>query len=267
MKNVVKKIYGSIAKGKQKSCCGAANSCGIRAYDVSQRIGYSDEDLNSVPQEANMGLGCGNPIAFASLKEGETVVDLGSGGGLDAFIAARKVGDKGKVIGIDMTMEMVERAKANARKSGFKNIEFKHGDIEDIPLENDIADCVISNCVINLAENKQSVFNEAFRILKRSGRFMVSDIVLTQDLPDKITKSAEMYAGCVAGALRKEDYLDKIKMAGFSEVKIIKEDPVRFTDYLGSDKVVSNTINNMSKEDVGRIDNSVISIKIFAKKT
>lgn len=267
MKDIVKKIYGAIAKGKQESCCGSTNSCSPGAYDVSRKIGYSDRDLDSVPQEANMGLGCGNPIAFASLKEGETVVDLGSGGGLDAFIAARKVGDKGKVIGIDMTEEMVEKAKANARKNGFRNVEFKQGDIENMPLENDIADCIISNCVINLAENKQSVFNEAFRVLKRSGRLMISDMVLTRDLPDKIAKSAEIYAGCIAGALKKEDYLDKIKRAGFNEVEVIKEDTVRFSDYLGSDKVISNIISNMSKEDISQIDNAVVSIKVFAKKT
>lgn len=266
MKDIVKKIYGSIAKGKQKSCCAATNSCSPGAYNVSRRIGYSDKDLDSVPQEANMGLGCGNPIAFVSLKEGETVVDLGSGGGLDAFIAARKVGEKGKVIGIDMTEEMVKKAKANAKKNGFRNVEFKHGDIENMPLENGIADCIISNCVINLAENKQSVFNEAFRVLKRDGRLMISDMVLTRDLPDKIAKSAQMYAGCIAGALRREDYLDKIRRAGFREVKVIKEDPVRFTDYLDSDEVVSNIINGMSKEDISQIDNAVVSIKVFAKK-
>lgn len=266
MKNVVKKIYGAIAKGKQKSCCGTFDSCSSGAYDVSRKIGYSHKDLDSVPHEANMGLGCGNPVALASLKEGETVVDLGSGGGLDAFIAAKKVGDKGRVIGIDMTEEMVEKAKANAEKNGFKNVEFKHGDIEKIPLEDDIADCVISNCVINLAENKQSVFNEAFRVLKRNGRLMVSDMVLTRDLPEKIIKSAEMYAGCIAGALKRDDYLNKIKKAGFGEVTVIKEDPVCFTDYLGSDKVVSNIINGMSKEDIDEIDNTVVSIKISAIK-
>lgn len=267
MKDVVKKIYGAIAKGKQKSCCGATNSCSPRAYDVSRRIGYSGEDLDSVPQKANMGLGCGNPVAFATLKEGETVVDLGSGGGLDAFIAARKVGKKGKVIGIDMTEEMVDKARANAKKSGFRNVEFKQGDIENLPLKNNMADCVISNCVINLAEDKQSVFNEAFRVLKPYGRLMISDMVLTRDLPGKIAKSAQMYAGCIAGALKREDYLDKIKRAGFDEVKVIKEDPVRFLDYLGSDKVVSNILNNLSAGDISNIDNAVVSIKVFAKKT
>lgn len=266
MKDIVKKIYGNIAKGKQKTCCGTSSSCGSRARDVSLKVGYSKEDLDSIPQEADMGLGCGNPIALASLKEGEIVVDLGSGGGIDVFIAARKVGDKGKVIGIDMTKEMIKKASANAEKNGFKNVEFRLGDIESMPLESDMADCIISNCVINLAEDKQSVFNEAFRVLKAGGRLMVSDMVLTQDLPDNIAKSVQMYAGCVAGALKKDDYLDKISKAGFSEIKIIKEDHIHFTDYLGSDKVVSDIISGMSDDDIKRIDNAVSSIKVFARK-
>jgi len=266
MKDIVKKVYGSIAKRKKKTCCGTGGLCGPKVHDVSLKIGYSDEDLSSVPAEADMGLGCGNPVALATLKQGETVVDLGSGGGLDAFMAAKKVGSKGRVIGIDMTEGMIEKAKENAAKSGFSNVEFMLGDIENMPLDNGIADCVISNCVINLSEDKQNVFNEAFRVLKPGGRLMVSDMVLNRDLPEMIARSARMYAGCVAGALKKKDYLDKIRKAGFSGIEIIKEDPVRFTDYLGSDKVVSNMIAGMPKEDIDLIDTTVVSVKVFARK-
>lgn len=266
MKDFVKKIYGAIAKSRKKSCCGAVSSCGSQARNVSGIIGYSREELDSVPQEADMGLGCGNPVALASLKEGETVVDLGSGGGIDVFLAAKKVGKTGKVIGIDMTEEMIKKARATARKGNYENVQFKLGDIEKIPLEDSVADCVISNCVINLAEDKQKVFNEAYRILKPGGRLMISDMVITQDLPDRIAKSAEMYAGCIAGALKKEDYLDKIRKADFSEIKVMKEDPVCFLDYLGSDTVLSNITKNMSKEEISQTDNAVVSMKIFAKK-
>lgn len=266
MKDIVKKIYGSIAKGQKKSCC-EPKSCGCSGgAEVSERIGYTKEELKAIPDEAVMGLGCGNPVALASLKEGETVVDLGSGAGIDVFLASRRVGDKGKVIGIDMTEEMLKRAKENARKGKFTNVEFKLGDIESIPLEDNIADCVISNCVINLAQDKQKVFNEAFRILRHGGRLMVSDMVLLSDLSEKVLKSAEMYAGCVAGALKRDDYIAKIKKAGFKDISIIKEDPVRFLDYIGSDKVASSIIKDMSDKEIEEINSSVISIKISAKK-
>ncbi len=209
MKDFVKKVYGDIAKKKKSCCCGSNNT------DVSEKVGYTKEDLISIPDEANMGLGCGNPVALASLKEGETVVDLGCGGGIDVFLAAKRVGNKGKVIGIDMTEDMLNKARANAKKAGFKNVEFKLGEIENMPLDSNMADCIISNCVIHLSEDKQKVFNEAFRILKSGGRLMVSDMVLLADLPDSVLKSPGLHAGCVAGALRKEDYLDKIKKAGF----------------------------------------------------
>ena len=260
MKDFVKKVYGDIAK-KQKSCC-----CGSKNTDVSEKVGYTKEDLSSIPDEANMGLGCGNPVALASLKEGETVVDLGCGGGIDVFLAAKRVGNKGKVIGIDMTEDMLNKARANAKKTGLKNVEFKLGEIENIPLDSDIADCIISNCVINLSEDKQKVFNEAFRILKPGGRLMVSDMVLLADLPEKVLKSSELYAGCVAGALRKGDYLDKIKKAGFKDINVIKEDPVSLSDYIGTDKVVSGLVENMADLDKDRINKAVASIKVSAKK-
>ena len=260
MKDFVKKVYGDIAK-KQKSCC-----CGSNNTDVSEKVGYTKEDLGSIPQEANMGLGCGNPVALASLKEGETVVDLGCGGGIDVFLAAKRVGNKGKVLGIDMTEDMLNKARANAKKTGFKNVEFKLGEIENIPLDSSIADCIISNCVINLSEDKQKVFYEAFRILKSGGRLMVSDMVLLADLPEQVLKSSELYAGCVAGALRKEDYLDKIKKAGFKDINVIKENLVSLSDYMGSDKVVSDMVGSMTDSVKDKINRTVVSIKVSANK-
>jgi len=194
------------------------------------------------------------------------VIDLGSGGGIDAFLAAKKVGASGKVIGIDMTEDMLKKARENAKKGGFANVEFKLGDIEEIPLENSSADCIISNCVINLAQDKQKVFNESYRILKPGGRLMVSDIVLLLDLPDQVRKSAEMYAGCIAGALRKNDYLDKIKKAGFTEVTVVKEDIVNLKDYVGSDKVITEIAQGMSREEIDNVSKSVASIKVSAMK-
>lgn len=265
MKDFVKKVYGSIAKGKKKSCCEVSASC-CSGGNVSQKIGYSKEELDLIPKDADMGLGCGNPVALASLREGETVVDLGSGGGIDVFLAAKRVGDKGRVIGIDMTKEMIKKAEKNTKKSRFKNVEFKLGDIENMPLVDNIADCVISNCVINLASDKQKVFNEAFRVLKPNGRLMLSDMVLVRDLPEKILKSAEMYTGCISGALKKEDYLSKIKNSGFSDITVVQENTIRLLDYIGSEKTLSNVIKNMSEDEIDVVSNTVVSIKISARK-
>jgi len=217
-KKIVKESYSKIASGGSCSSCG----CGVSKKDVSRSIGYSEEEMDLVP-EANLGLGCGNPIAMASIKEGDVVLDLGSGAGIDAFLAAKKVGDSGKVIGVDMTEEMIEKARANAEKHGYKNVEFKLGDIEELPLEEGSVDVVISNCVINLAPDKDKVFSEAFRVLKKGGRLFVSDIVLLEVLSDEQKKDEGLLAGCVAGALLKDDYLEKIKKAGF-ELRVLGED-------------------------------------------
>lgn len=265
MKDFIKKVYANIAKKKKQSCCGPT-CCSDNNPSVSEKIGYTKEELDSIPNNADMGLGCGNPVALASLREGETVVDLGSGGGIDAFLAAKRVGETGRVIGIDMTDEMIDKARVNAKKSGFRNVEFKLGDIENIPLEDNLADCIISNCVINLASDKQKVFDESFRILKANGRLMVSDMVLLKDLPDKILKSEAMYAGCISGALRKDDYLAKIKAAGFKDIKVTREDPVRISDYIGSDKIISELAAEMSDQEIKNIDQTVVSIKVWAQK-
>jgi len=212
IKEVVREKYGSIA-ATSGSCCSAASCCGDDSslVQIGRRIGYSEQDLSSVPEGANLGLGCGNPIALASLKAGETVLDLGSGAGFDCFLAARQVGREGKVIGVDMTPEMIEKATENARKISIDNVEFRLGDIEHLPVADGSIDVIISNCVINLSPNKSRVFREAFRVLKPGGRLMVSDIVLKKPLPDAIKNSIAAYIGCVAGASLREDYLQEMR--------------------------------------------------------
>lgn len=223
VKDYVKKTYGQIAQngGSCSPSCGC--SCGPSSTDLSLQIGYSKDELGNIPEASNMGLGCGNPTALASLKEGETVLDLGSGGGIDAFLAAQKVGDSGKVIGVDMTQEMIQKAEANAQKYGFKNVEFKLGEIENLPLDNSSVDVIISNCVINLSPNKEQVFQEAFRVLKPNGRILISDIVTEGELPEAVKKSIRAWASCVAGAQEKNQYLATIKNAGFEEVNVVSE--------------------------------------------
>jgi arsenite methyltransferase len=210
----VKARYGAIAESELSS-----DNAGVRA--VAEAFGYTAEELTSIPAEANMGLSCGNPTATAHLKPGEVVVDLGSGGGLDVFLAAQKVGPTGRAIGIDMTPEMIARAKANAESAGFKNVEFYHSTIDKIPLPDSSVDCVISNCVINLAPDKPAVFREIFRILKPGGRVAVSDIALKHELPREIATSIAAYTGCIAGAIKIEDYRAELLKAGFQYVEVI----------------------------------------------
>ncbi len=220
IKNFVKKRYGKIAESG-KSCC---TSCGNSSLiDQAKLIGYSEEDIKNVPETSNMGLGCGNPVALATLKEGEIVLDLGSGGGIDVFFASKKVGLKGKVIGVDMTEKMIKKSRETAKKYGYKNVEFRLGEIENLPIEDNSVDAIISNCVINLSPDKEKVFREAYRVLKPGGRIMISDLVTEGNLPDEIKKSFDAWAGCVAGALEKNDYLDKIRKAGFKNVRIVSE--------------------------------------------
>lgn len=212
---------GTATKLKISPCCGNAPSA---VGEISKKVGYSEEEINAVPEGANLGLGCGNPIALASLKEGETVLDLGSGGGFDCFLASEKVGAKGKIIGVDMTAEMLDKARENARKGGYKNVEFRLGEIENLPAADNSADVIISNCVINLSNDKPRVFAEAFRVLKPGGRLMVSDIVVLKELPEHIRESIDAYIGCVAGASTKAEYIKAIKTAGFEKVKVVSED-------------------------------------------
>lgn len=222
VKEYVKKRYGEMAK--DEGACSASSCCSKSAVtDVALHIGYSEEDLDNVPEVANMGLGCGNPVALAGLREGEIVLDLGSGGGLDVFLAARKVGSKGRVIGVDMTEEMIEKARSIAGKYGYENVEFRLGEIENLPVEDGSVDVVISNCVINLSTDKGKVFREAYRALKPGGRIMISDLVTEGELPEEIRKSFDAWACCVAGALERNQYLETIRNAGFENVRIISE--------------------------------------------
>ncbi len=214
---IVKEAYAKIAEGQESRRC---SNCGPDTKEFAKSIGYSEEELKVIPHEANLALSCGNPTALASLKEGEVVLDLGSGAGFDCFLAASKVGPKGKVIGVDMTSEMIERARDNAKKSGISNVEFRLGEIENLPIADNSIDVVISNCVINLSADKPGVFREAYRILKPGGRITISDIALLKDLPKKIQESIEAYVGCVAGAILIDEYQRIVEEAGLKDVKI-----------------------------------------------
>lgn len=269
IRKVVRKGYAEIAR-KEGSCCAPADiCCGSTdlAQSISKKIGYTDEELKSVPEGANLGLGCGNPVALASLAEGETVLDLGSGAGFDCFLAANKVGKKGKVIGVDMTPEMIEKARENARKGNYKNVEFRLGEIENIPAADNCVDVVISNCVINLSPDKKRVFREAFRVLKPGGRLMISDIVLEKELPDLIKDSVAAYVGCLSGAARKDEYIEAIKEAGFREVKIVDETsfPIEGMVNDPTAKAIINELN-LPIEKIKDATNSVVSIKVQGRK-
>lgn len=222
IREVVREKYGQAARGE--SCCGTSGCCGaINVEDIAAAIGYSEEDLKAVPDGANLGLGCGNPLEFADVKPGETVLDLGSGAGFDAFLAARKVGPLGRVIGVDMTPDMLAKARANAESIQARNVEFREGIIEDLPLKDNAVDLVISNCVINLSTDKPRVFNEIARVLRPGGRMLVSDLVLNRPLSEALKNNVEAYVGCVAGASLKEDYLRYAREAGLTDVEIVNE--------------------------------------------
>jgi arsenite methyltransferase len=270
VKKMVRDGYAKIAKSKGSSCC-ALTSCGCNTPDMSEeigrRIGYSEEEISSVPEGANLGLGCGNPVALASLKKGQTVLDLGSGAGFDCFLAANRVGKSGKVIGVDMTPEMMDKARENARKGKYENVEFRLGEIENLPVADGTVDVVISNCVINLSPNKKRVFEEAFRVLKPKGRLMVSDIVLLKRLPKIIKKNVQAYIGCLSGAEMKDKYLRMIKEAGFQEVRIIGE------NYFPIDNMINDptaqAIVKTSEIPAGKIKdiaNCAASIKVSGDK-
>lgn len=262
IKQKVKEGYAKVAKNSSSCCCGSSanlfnsNSCcgssSLSADSIGQQIGYSDKEMSAVPDGANLGLGCGNPTALAGLKSGETVLDLGSGAGFDCFLAANKVGENGKVIGVDMTPEMIQKAKENAVKNNYKNVEFRLGEIEKLPVDDDTIDAVISNCVINLSPDKKQVFKETFRVLKKGGRIMVSDIVLLKELPCHVKNSVQAYISCVSGAVLKEDYIKSIKEAGFSDVKITEENV--------------SSIEYMIKGFDNGNENLIASIKVSAVK-
>jgi len=219
IKKIVKESYGKIADA---GCCGSCGCSGKNKEQIAKSLGYSEREIQSHP-EANLGLGCGNPTALGEIKDGMVVLDLGSGAGFDCFLAAKKAGKTGKVIGVDMTEKMIIKARQNAKKYGFINVEFRLGEIEELPVEDNSIDVIISNCVINLSPDKKKVFNEAHRVLKKGGKMLVSDIVLLKELSEADRKDKKLIAGCVGGALLKGEYLKMIESVGFS-VKIISED-------------------------------------------
>ena len=269
IKKAVRDRYADIAI-KSGSCCLPSASCcgGNQTVEmISRDIGYRTEDLQAVPEGANLGLGCGNPVALASLREGETVIDLGAGAGFDCFLAARQVGTGGRVIGVDMTPAMLDKARENAKKGGYDNVEFRLGEIEHLPVADNTADIIISNCVINLSPDKNGVFQEALRVLKPGGRLMVSDIVLLKELPAALKESIDAYVGCVAGADLKEDYMGAIGKAGFQEIRIIDETIFPLKDFLGYANAVeiagySDALMEMARE----LETAIASIKVHAVK-
>ena len=282
IRKIVRESYGKVAeRAKGYSCCGPSMSstqpsssscCGdIRtAQNYSKNIGYSERELKAVPEGSNLGLGCGNPTALASIKEGETVVDLGSGAGFDCFLAANKTGKAGKIIGVDMTPQMIDTARENAKKGDYENVEFRLGEIENLPVADNTADLIISNCVINLSLNKERVFQEAFRVLKQGGRIMISDIVLTEELPEVLKQSLEGYVGCVSGAMKKEDYLGVIQEAGFQDVEIMGESnfPIKWilTDQSINEFKEKFNLTSEQIEEIRNFKGAAISLKVKAFK-
>jgi arsenite methyltransferase len=273
----VRKRYAGVAK-PEKTCCGGSGEsqkasvcCGSSnardAKNLSKNVGYSEAEMNSVPEGANLGLGCGNPTALAAIKEGDVVLDLGSGAGFDCFLAAQITGKTGRVIGVDMTPEMLDKARENLRKGKYDNVEFRLGEIENLPVADNTVNVIISNCVINLSLDKPRVFKEAWRVLKSGGRLMVSDIVLLGELPAAIRSSIEAYVSCVAGASSKNDYLAAIKGAGFQDVKVVNE-TVFPTEALAEDPNIKSLIkkSGMSMADLQKVAARVVSIKVAGTK-
>jgi arsenite methyltransferase len=260
-KELVKEKYSQIAEQNEDAskagCCGTTGcgtiDCNVMSDDYTTLKGYV--------ADADLGLGCGLPTEFAKIKEGDTVVDLGSGAGNDCFVARSIVGDAGKIYGIDFTEKMIERAKANAEKLNYKNVEFRYGDIENIPLAGGTADVVVSNCVLNLVPDKRQAFTEVFRILKKGGHFSVSDIVLEGDLPEELQKSAEMYVGCVSGAIQKDSYLSIIESAGFDNIHVQKEKRISLPEEIINQYLTTDQATEFNKGNTG-----IYSITVYAEK-
>ena len=262
IKETVKEKYAAIANQSKEqnltSCCGATACCGDEAYNL---MADDYTKLEGYNPDADLGLGCGLPTEFAKIKEGDTVIDLGSGAGNDAFIARRIVGEKGKVLGIDFTEAMITKARANAEKVGYHNVEFRQGDIEDMPVTSNYADVIVSNCVLNLVPNKHKVISEIYRVLKPGAHFSISDIVLSGNLPVKWKEVAELYAGCVSGAIQKEEYLGIIKEKGFTNITLQKEKVIVIPDDV--------LANYLSKEEIDEYKNSdlrILSVTVYAEK-
>jgi SAM-dependent methyltransferase len=260
VRKVVREGYGKIARGSSDGCgCGGGS-----VEDVSRAVGYGDDELKRVPEGSNLGLGCGNPTALASIKESETVLDLGSGAGFDSFLAAGKAR---QVIGVDMTPRMIEKARENARKGGYSNVEFRLGEIENLPVADASVDVVISNCVINLSPDKARVFEEAFRVLRPGGRLMVSDIVLLREPPEAVRSSVGSYVACVAGAVLKDEYLASVRAAGFEDVSVESETTFSL-DTLTSSETAKGVVEglNLTADEAEEALSSAASINVSAVK-
>ncbi|MFA6309476.1 MAG: arsenite methyltransferase [Clostridia bacterium] len=245
IKDYIRKNYGKIAsKTSEGSCCSSGCGCNSIPLDISDssiKVGYTEDDLSRITPDANMGLGCGNPVAIASIKEGETVLDLGSGGGFDCFLASIQTGESGHVIGVDMTAEMINLARRNAEKGGYRNVEFRLGEIEHLPVADGSVDVIISNCVINLSPDKEQVFKDAFRVLKRGGRLSTSDIVATAKLPQKIKEDLALIASCIGGAEYVEDIRTMLQNSGFKDIKMTSKD--------NSKEIISTWVPGKNIED------------------
>lgn len=257
LKEIVKRKYSDIAlQGKETGCC-----CGCSPTKEVYNIMSDDySTLKGYNEDADLGLGCGLPTQYAGIEKGDTVIDLGSGAGNDCFIAQAEVGDEGKVIGIDFSEPMIEKAKANAKKRGIQNVSFRQGDIEDMPVSTGRADVVISNCVLNLLPSKDRIFHEIYRVLKTGGHFCISDVVLNGEIPEKLKQAAEMYVGCVSGAIPKAQYLEKIKEAGFAEIIICKEKQITIPDEILEKYLNEDEIN------VFKTVNAIVSITVTGRK-
>jgi arsenite methyltransferase len=261
IKEMVRQKYNEIAlqdkTSNESSCCGSG-CCSTEVYTIMSEDYKSVEGYNP---DADLGLGCGLPTQFAKIKKGDVVIDLGSGAGNDCFVARHETGETGKVIGIDFTPAMIEKARHNAEVRGFNNVEFRQGDIEKMPVSANIADVIVSNCVLNLVPNKLNVFKEMYRVLKPGGHFSISDIVLTGNLPEKIKSAAEMYAGCVASAIQKEVYLEFVKMSGFKNMMLQKEKAIIIPD-----DILKNYLNEEEIAAYKKMGNVIFSITVYAEK-
>lgn len=261
IKDLVKQKYSEIAlqdkESNQSSCCGST-CCSTEVYNI---MSESYDDLNGYNADADLGLGCGLPTQFAKIKKGDTVIDLGSGAGNDCFIARAEAGEEGHIIGIDFTPAMIEKAKINADKLGFSNVEFRQGDIENMPVEDNTADVIVSNCVLNLVPNKNAVIKDIYRVLKPGAHFSISDIVLVGALPKELQEAAEMYAGCVSGAIQKQDYLDLIEKNGFSNITVQKEKVIDVPD-----DILSKYLNTEELAAFKAGSTGIFSVTVYAEK-
>lgn len=263
IKKIVKEAYGRIAK--EKTGCGCScNSCESDTEQFAKLIGYTDKELASIPKESNLGLSCGNPTAIASLKEGEIVLDLGCGAGFDCFLAASKVGKSGKVIGVDMTPEMIEKAKKNEDNNRVKNVEFRLGEIENLPVADNSVDIVISNCVINLSSDKSKVFREIFRVLKNGGRIAISDIALQRELPKEIRQNIKAYVGCIAGAILIDSYKKIAEASGLTDIKITIKGTSSCVDSNTKDPIGRAILDSLKNNE--SLDDYVVSINVEGHK-